>query len=125
MVAFAHARCEREADADRKPVAQRAGACLDAGRDHLGMAAEDRIEMAEPVEFGDREIALVGEHCIEREAAVPFDQDEAVAARPFWLGRPMPQNIVVEHADYFHDRERGSDVAALALVDRLKISRRR
>src|SRR5215470_15999850 len=32
----------------------------------------------------------------------------------------MPQNVVIENPDYFYERERRSDVAALALVDRLK-----
>src|ERR1043166_8740978 len=117
-VALLDARGERQPDADGKPVAERAGACLDTRRDHLRMAGKNRIEVTEPVEFRDREIAFVGEHGIKREAAVTLAENKTVAVRPLRLGRPMPQDVVVEYADYFDERERRSDVPALAPVDR-------
>src|SRR5205807_651214 len=44
----------------------------------------------------------------------------AASASPIPMGRPWPsaQDVVIEHTDYLDERERRSDVAALALVDR-------
>src|SRR5262249_26164161 len=67
--------------------------------------------------FSDREIALVGEHGVKRQAPVSLAENKAVALRPLRLLRPMPQDVVVEHADYLDERERRPDVAALTLVD--------
>ena len=93
-------RCQRHADADRQAVAERTGRGLDAR--HLAalrVAAEDpvpggRTSSARP----SGKIALVGEHGVEREAAVPLAQDAAVARAPLRLLRAVAQHVVVEDA---------------------------
>ena len=79
---------QRHAEADRKAVAERAGRGLDARNlAGLGMAAQDRVAVAEGVERLEREEALVGQHGVEREAAVALAQDHAVAIAPLRLVR--------------------------------------
>src|SRR5262249_51719147 len=112
-----HARRQRHAEPDRQAVAQGAGAGLDARRDGLGMAAQNGVEAAEAVELLEREEAAVGEHGIEREAAMALAQDEAIALAPARFGRPIAQEVVVKDSDDFDERQRGPDMSTPALLD--------
>src|SRR5579863_1777066 len=82
------------------------------------MAAEDRRSAAEPVEFIEREKALVGQNRVEREASVPLAEDRTIAVGPLRLAGPVGQDVVVEHAHDLDKRERRSDVAAAAALER-------
>ena len=118
-VALLHANGERHADTDRKAVAERAGRGLNAG--HFAgfrMAAKDRVAAAERVERVDGKKALVGQHDIERDAAVPLAQDHAVAVMPRRLCGPIAQDVVVEHAHDLDQRHRRADMASLAAFKR-------
>jgi hypothetical protein len=70
--------------------------------------------MAELVEMRWIEKPLVGEDCVEREAAVSLAQDEAVSAAPIGLLRTVAQHIVIEDAQNLDRRHRGADMSAIA-----------
>ena len=98
-------------------MAERTGRSLDAGNFRgFRMTAENRIAAAEGIERLERNEALVGEHHVQRDAAVALAQDHAVAAWPFRLVRPKAQHVVVEHAHDLDERHRGADMPALAAL---------
>ena len=66
------------------------------------------------------EEALVRQHGIERQAAVPLAQDEAVALGPVRLGRVVAQEVVVEDADDLDQGKRRPDMPAPAVLDGAK-----
>ena len=104
---------------------ERARAGLDTGHHGLGMSAQERVEVAETIKLGDREEAAIGEDGIERQAAMPLAQDEAIPLGPPGLCGPVPQEVVVKHPDDLDQRERRPDMASAAFLDARKISRRR
>ena len=98
-------------------MAERAGRSLDARNlCRFGMTAEDRIAAAEGIERLVGNETLFGQHHVLRDAAVTLAQDHAIPARPLRLFGPVAQDVVVEHAHDFDERQRGTDVAAFAAV---------
>ena len=76
---------QREADPDghREALAERTGRDLDAGgRAHVGVALEHRADLAELLELGVREVAVLGERGVEDRGGVALGEDEAVALGP-------------------------------------------
>ena len=102
----------RHADADRQAVTEAAGGDLDARHARLGVSAEDAVETAEFPQFLRREEALLGEDHVERKAAMPLAQNEAVAALQRGIARVEVQHAVVEHPQNLDQRERRCEVAA-------------
>ena len=98
-------------------MAEGAGAGFDAGDDRLRMPAEEGIEMAEAVEFLEREEAAIGEDGVERQAAVPLAQDETVSIAPTGFDGPVPQKVVVEDTDDLHQGKSGADMTPPAILD--------
>ncbi len=97
---------------------ERAGRRLDAR--HLAafrMAAKDRVDPAEPVKLLGANEALVGQERIEREAAVTFAENAAVAVRPVRTLRVVEQDVVVENSQDFDERHRGADMPAIATFE--------
>src|SRR5882724_9992584 len=75
-----HPRRERHADADRQPMAERAGRGFDARHlSALRVPTENAVDTAEAVEVVCRDEAFVGEDCIVREATMSLAQNAAVA----------------------------------------------
>ncbi len=101
------------------PVAEAAGATPRRREcDARGGRRECRRSCRTVESSASREEALVREERVEREAAVPLAQDEAVAFRPARVAGVEPQHVVVQHAQDLDERKRGADVAALAGFER-------
>jgi hypothetical protein len=116
---------ERQPDADRQAVAERAGRRFDAGNVRVGMTAQQRARRAlhAATPTSGRKEALVREHRVERQAAVTFAQDAAVALGPARFVAAYAQHVVVEHAQNFDQRERRADVSAPAADQRIDDTR--
>src|ERR1700680_3557928 len=96
-------------------MAERAGRCLHTGNfARFRMATKNGVAVAEGIERLKRDEAFVGEHDIEREAAMSFAQDHAVAVAPVRLLWPVAQDVVIQHAHDLNKRHRRADMAAPA-----------
>src|SRR5262249_50780052 len=98
-VALLHANGERHADTDRKTVPESTSRSLYAGHlSSLRMAAKYRVAATERVERLERKETLVGQHDIERDAAMTFAENQAIAVAPSRLQWPKAKDVVVKHA---------------------------
>src|SRR5204863_161032 len=105
-------------EGDRHAVTETAGRRLDARNVMLGMATEQAVGGAEFPELRFREKPFVRQNRVERQAAVPFAQQEPVAPWPPRISGVVAQHIVVHDAQDLHQREGGADVTALPRCER-------
>ena len=85
-----------------------------------GWPPRNEVEVAEAVELLEREEAPIGQHGVERQAAMALAQDEAVALAPPRLGRIMAQEVVVEDANDLDQGKRRPDMPSPAILDGTK-----
>ena len=76
-------QAERDPEAHREPLPERAGRDLDAGGPgHVRVALEVRVELAQAHQVLVREVAVARERRVLDRRRVPLGQHEAVAAGP-------------------------------------------
>ena len=93
---------------------------LDAGNDGFRVAAQERIVVAEAVEFLEREEAPIRQDGVERQTAMALAQDEAITPPPQGLSRIVPQKVVIEDANHLDQRKGRTDMASPAIFDGAK-----
>ena len=109
---------DRHADAVREPLAERPRRRLDPRRQEvLGMPRRDRAPLAEALELLHRQVvAGQVERRVLEDAGVPGREDEAVAVRPFGVGRIVPQVLGVDRVGDRRERHRRTGVAGAGLL---------
>ena len=109
---------DREADAVREALPERAGRRLDPlGDEVLRMAGRLRAPLAEALELLEREVvAGEMERGVLEDAGVAGREDEAVAVRPVRVGRVVPHHPPVEQVGERRKRHRGAGMAGVRLL---------
>ncbi len=83
---------QRVADADRQPLAERAGRGLDAGEPlHVGVPLERAAQLAQGHDLVVREIARLGQRRVEHRRRMPLGENEPVAVGPVRVLGIVPQ----------------------------------
>jgi hypothetical protein len=101
-----HAHRQALAERSRRDLHTRGGA-------HVRMALEHRADLAELLELGVREVAVLGKRRVEDRRGVALGEDEAVALGPVGPLRVVAEDPEVERGDDVSRRERAVEVAGL------------
>ena len=112
---------DREADAVREALAERAGGRLDAlGEEVLRMAGCPRLPLPEALQLLEREVVAgqVQRRVLE-DAGVAGGEDEPVPVRPVGVGGVVAQDAPVEHVGERRQRHRGAGVPGVRLLHRI------
>ncbi len=112
---------DRDADAVREALAQRAGRRLDAvGMTELRMPGCARAPLAELLQIVERDV-VAGE--VERrvleDAGVAGGEHETVASGPGWIGRVVAHHVAVEQIGNRRERHRGAGMTGVRLLHRV------
>ena len=110
---------DREADAVREALAERARRRLDARRVvHLGMARGERLPLAEALQLLEREV-VAGEmqRRVLEDAGVPGGEDEPVAVGPLRVRGIVVHHLGVEEVRERRERHRGARMPGVRLLD--------
>ena len=114
VVEAVEAQGERDAEAHREALAERAGGDLDAGGlVHVRVALEVRADLAQAHQVLEREVAVVGERGVLDRRGVALAEHEAVALGPLRVARIVAQDAVVERGEDVRRRQRRVEVAGL------------
>src|ERR1043165_8843091 len=106
MRALLEPRIQGHADADGKSMSQAPRRRFYAGYlAVLRMPAQDPIGLAELPQLRFRKKSLVGEHGVQRQAAVAFAQNAPVTAFPSRIAGIVLENVVIQHAEDLDQRE--------------------
>jgi hypothetical protein len=81
------------------------------------VAPENAVRGTHAIQFCKREVALIGEQSIEREATMPFAENAAIAAGPLRVLGFEAKDIVIEHAEHIDGRECRSDVPTASALE--------
>ena len=111
---------DRKADRGRDALAERSRRGLDAlGVKVFGMPRRQRSQLAEMLELVERHVGIAGEieQRIEQHRAVPGRKNEAVAVRPFRIGRVEFQELREQHGGDVGRAHRQAGMAGLCLLD--------
>ena len=105
------------ADADRQPLAERAGRGLDAGEPlHVGVPLERAADLAQGHDLVVREVAGLRERRVEHRRRMPLGEDEPVAVRPVGILGVVPQEPAeVEGRHDLGGRQRAAGMARAGL----------
>ena len=108
----------RHAHGGREPLPEAARRHIDARRAvHIAVAREVGVRTVEGVQPVEPEIAPERQRRVERRAAVPLGEDEAVAVGLLRVRRVDVHHVEIEHREDLGQREAAPDVAHAELPD--------
>jgi hypothetical protein len=113
-------RADRHAEADRQPLAERAGGALESGdKPFVRMALVDRAQLAQSVQLIRRRVPTLRQHRVEHRRGVALGKQEAVAFRPIRFRRVVAHRVEEKRHQDLDGRQRAPGMSRLGGGDHL------